>query len=114
MKQYALIFRMDITTPGAQPTPQQMQQYMQSWHAWTQQIQANGQLAGGNHFSPTVAKVLTKQGSMDGPYVANTQSVAGYLIITAVDLNAALTIAQQCPILQGDNTSVEVREVAGM
>lgn len=114
MKQYALIFRMDITTPGAQPTPEQMQQYMQSWNAWTQQIHAKGQLAGGNHFSATVARVLTKQGNTEGPYMANTQSVAGYLLITAEDLSAVLTIAQQCPILQGDNTSVEVREVAGM
>ena len=40
------------------------------------------------------------------------QSVSGYLLIRAPNDAEALRIAQACPILQGQGTSVEVRELA--
>ena len=35
---------------------------------------------------------------------------AFYIIIKAKDLDDAVSIAKDCPILQGEGTSVEVRE----
>lgn len=31
MKEFVLLFRMDITNAEAQPTPKQMETYMQQW-----------------------------------------------------------------------------------
>jgi hypothetical protein len=61
-----------------------------------------GQLAaGGNHLQWS-SKVIRPGGVVaDTPYVANRESVAGYILITARDMNAAIQIAKKCPILNG-------------
>lgn len=113
MKEYILLFRMDITTPEAQPTKAQMEGYMRDWAKWIQTIVDKDQLAeGGNHLSTTGKVLRPKKQMNDGPYVVNKESVAGYILVLAKDMNDALTIARECPILQGEGTSVEVREIA--
>jgi hypothetical protein len=113
MKEFVLIFRMDIMTKDAQPTEEQMTIYMQQWMKWINEISGKGQLAdGGNHLSGS-GKVLRPKNVMDNePYTANKESVAGYIIVLAKDMNDAVRIAAKCPILQGEGTSVEVRETA--
>lgn len=114
MQQYLLIFRMDITTPGAQPTPEQMEHYMRDWMAWLGDIETKGMLAGGNHLSPA-GKVLKPGGNItEGPYTINTESVAGYIVIQAGSEDEALDVARQCPILNGEGTNVELRATAPM
>lgn len=111
MKAYVLMFRMDIT---AQPTPEQMETYMHDWNQWINSISATGQLAdGGNHLSYTEATVLRPNNTKTyGPYRVNKESIAGYIIVEAENLNAAVKIAEKCPILAGEGTSVEVRALA--
>lgn len=112
MKEFVLIFRMDITTPEAQPTQEQMKVYMEQWMQWIDLIDTKGQLAdGGNHLSRD-GKVLRRNSNIaDGPYAVNKESIAGYIIIYAKDVEDAVAIAKKCPILMGEGTSVEVREV---
>ncbi|MEO7046067.1 MAG: transcription initiation protein [Ferruginibacter sp.] len=80
---------------------------------WINNMEDNGQLAdSGNHFSKQ-GKVLQPQNTInDEPYAANGQSVAGYIIIYAKDMEEATSIASKCPILNGENTSLEIRETA--
>lgn len=106
---------MDITTPEAQPTPEQMELYMEQWDDWMDMIAANDQLAdGGTHLS-VQGKVLRPNNVMtDGPYTEKNESIAGYIIVLAEDINGAVAIAQSCPILQGEGTSVEIRQCMGM
>lgn len=112
MNQFVLIFRMDVITEEAQPTPEQMQVYMEQWMAWINDIDSQGKLAnGGNHLSKEGKVLRANNVISDGPYVANQESVAGYIIIYADDLADALKIAKKCPILMGEGTCVEVREV---
>jgi len=111
MKEYVLLFRMDIT---AKPSQKQMDAYMHDWMQWINSIAAAKQLAeGGNHLSYTEARVL-KPGNVteNKPYAVNKESVAGYIIVLAKDLDDASKIAARCPILNGEGTSVEVRAVA--
>jgi hypothetical protein len=112
MKEFVLIFRMDITKE-AQPSPPQMELYMEQWMDWIGGMAKADQLAdGGNHFLPT-GKVLRSNNNMtDGPYTFNKESVAGYIIILVKDMKDAIKIAQKCPILKGEGTSVEIRETA--
>ncbi|RNI28696.1 YciI family protein [Rufibacter latericius] len=113
MKEFALLFRMDITSEDAQPSPEVMQIYMAQWSTWVSKLSNQELLApGGNHLSRE-GKVLRPNNEVtDGPYVAQRQSVAGYLLVFAQDLEAACVLAGECPILQGENTSIEVREIA--
>jgi len=111
MKKFVLIFRMDITTEEIQPLEEQMKIYMDQWMEWINDITAHGQLAdGGNHLSKSGKVLRSKNVMTDGPYTVNKESVAGYIIIMAEDINDAIRISQKCPILQGEGTSVEVRE----
>jgi hypothetical protein len=104
---------MDIMTEEVQPSPEQMKLYMTQWMEWIKDISAHGQLAkGGNHLSNTGKLLRPKDVMDDKPYSANKESVAGYIIILAKDIDDAVSIAKKCPILQGDGTSVEVRETA--
>lgn len=113
MKEFVLLFRMDITNEKVQPTKEQMKIYMQQWTVWINKISENGQLAdGGNHFSKE-GRVLKPNGEIiEKPHTADDISVAGYLIILADNMNEAIKIAKKCPILNGENTSVEIRETA--
>lgn len=112
MNEYVLVFRMDITTPAAQPPPEQMKDYMAAWMAWVNRIAADDRLAaGGHHLSSTTARLLRPHNTvLEGPYTANHESIAGYIVIRATGIDDATRIAQRCPILQGEGTSVEVRE----
>ena len=52
MSEFVLLFRMDIKTKEAQPTPEQMKVYMEQWQNWIDDITAQDKLAiGGNHLS---------------------------------------------------------------
>ena len=113
MKEFVLLFRMDITTPEVQPTPEQMEVYMMDWMEWISDISTHGQLAdGGNHLSNYGTVLRSNNRINEEPYTSNNESVSGYIIILAESKDDAVSIARKCPILQGEGTSVEVRETA--
>ncbi len=111
MKEFTLIFRMNLIS-GTPPTPEQMKSYMDNWMKWLDNISSQGKLAnGGNSFLPHVGRVLKSDDSInDGIYVADGQSLVGYLVVCTQDIEDAAKIAKECPILQGENTSVEIRQ----
>lgn len=114
MKTYILLFRLDILSKEAQPTKEQMELFMQQWMTWLDDIARKGRLAeGGNHLQYS-GKVIKPGGIvLDQPYSANSESVAGYIIVMAKNIDEAAKIAAKCPILNGsDKNSVEIREAA--
>lgn len=112
MNEFLLVFRMDITTKEAQPTPAQMETYMQQWDEWISSIALQGKLGeGGNHLSNEGRILKPNNEIMDGPYTEKKESIAGYIIVKAIDLDEAVSIAKYCPILLGEGTSVEVRKI---
>jgi hypothetical protein len=114
MKKYILLFRLDILNKDEQPTKEQMEIYMQQWMKWLDGISEKGQLAeGGNHLQYS-GKIVKPGGVvLDQPYSSNSESVAGYIIVLAKNMEDAVEMAKQCPILNGgDKNSVEIRETA--
>jgi hypothetical protein len=115
MNEFVLIFRMDITTKEAQPTPAQMEIYMNQWEEWINDIAVQNKLAdGGNHLSTEGRVIRPNNVITDGPYSEKRESIAGYIIIKAMNFYEAVYIAKDCPILQGEGTSVEVRKIPAM
>lgn len=113
MKEFVLIFRMDITNKERQPTQQQMEIYMQEWMSWLDDLADKDKLAdGGNHFSKQGRVLKANNEVLETPHIADNNSIAGYLIVLAKDLEEATQLARKCPILKGENTSVEIRETA--
>jgi hypothetical protein len=77
----------------------------------------DGVLKGGAPLHPVAEakKVRTREGRqrvLDGPFAESKEVIAGYFVIEAPDLDAAVAIAARCPnVLFG---SVEVREIVPM
>ncbi|MBQ0735539.1 hypothetical protein [Aquimarina celericrescens] len=111
MKNYALIFRMNVL--NNQPTQKQMAAYQKLWMSWINEIAINGKLGkGGNHFLKNGRVLLSPEKIEESPFVASNLSVAGYILIKADNIDNATLIAKKCPILEGEDTSVEIRETA--
>ncbi len=112
MNEFVLLFRMDIKTKEAQPSPEQMQVYMKKWQDWIGGIAAQNKLAeGGNHLSSDGKVVKRDNMVTDGPYAEIKESIAGYIIVKVKNYEEAVSIAKDCPILQGEGNSVEVRKI---
>ena len=93
-------------------SPQQLQQQMQKWGAWVQDLRAKGHLKAGDPLEPAGKTVHgRKKAITDGPYAEAKDLVGGYLLIEASDLNQATELSLGCPGLDVDGT-VEVRPIA--
>ena len=78
---------------------------------------SEGVLKGGSPLHPVeeAKKVRTREGRqrvLDGPFAESKEVIAGYLIIEAADLEAAVAVAARCP--NAEFGSVEVREIVPM
>ena len=110
MKEFVLLFRMDITAPETQPSPRQIELEMVDWMEWMDYITDRGQLAeGGNHLAFRGRVVRPYNNIMNEPYIVKNESLTGFIIILAKDLDDAEHLAKKCPILQNEGTSVEIR-----
>ncbi len=85
--------------------------YIQSWITWQQDLGKKGILAGGQPLQTTGKQVNGKNKVVtDGPFVAANETVGGYLIVNATDINEAVEIAKGCPIFEEDG-KLEVRPI---
>src|SRR4051812_36480535 len=107
MSEFLFLYRGGERPTG---TPEQMQQVMQKWISWMNDLQAKGVLKDrGVPLEPSGKIVRGKDKQVvDGPFAEAKDVVGGYSIVTAKDLAHAVELSMGCPILQvgGD---VEVR-----
>lgn len=47
----------------------------------------------------------------DGPFIESNEGISGYYIIQANNINEAVSIAQNCPLVMRDAAIVEVRPI---
>ena len=92
-------------------SPEQLQETMQRYYAWSAELRAKGRLHQADELKPGGKTVRARGGEMviDGPYAETKEGVGGYYLIEAGDLDEAAQIAKGCPILL-HNGLVEVRE----
>ncbi|MDF2189163.1 YciI family protein [Paraflavitalea sp. CAU 1676] len=114
MEEYLLLMRLDLITKDAQPSPEQMQVYMQQYHAWVSGIAAQNKFAGGTGLSTEGKVVKGNEVVTDGPYAEIKESLAGFIVVKAASFDEAVAMARACPILQGDGNSVEVRKIVSV
>jgi hypothetical protein len=93
-------------------SPQEMQQQMQKWGAWIQDLTKKGHFKGGDPLEQGGKTVRgRKKAITDGPYAEAKDLVGGYLLVEARDLDEATRLSLDCPGLEVDGT-VEVRPIA--
>jgi hypothetical protein len=95
-------------------SPQQMQEHMQKWADWIQQLSKTGNFKAGEPLEAE-GKVIKgrKKVVTDGPYAEAKDLVGGYLLISAKNLDEAVELSRGCPIFDSDG-SVEVRAIRQM
>ncbi|MEO5893220.1 MAG: YciI family protein [Ferruginibacter sp.] len=114
MEEFVLLFRMDIITKEAQPSPEQLEIYMKQYQDWVGGIAAQNKFSGGTGLS-TEGRVLKPHSIVtDGPFAEIKESIAGYIVIKAADFDEAVNLAKECPMLKGEGNSVEVRRITGV
>lgn len=109
MKDFMFIFRgaMDQYDFSAE----QMQQHMQKWMTWIDELKAKNRYVAGEPLTPEGKTV--KGANMlvtDGPFTESKELVGGFFIIRATTLEEATEAAKGCPDLPLGGI-VEVREV---
>jgi len=112
MKEFILLFRanyQDIASVSAKET----QERNNRWMDWINDLVDQNHLAeGGNHLT-SEGKILRSNGEITVESLpANKESILGYILILASSLDEAVELAKDCPILAGNGTSVEVREIS--
>ena len=113
MSQYLLsTYVVEGQVPGAPSTPQAMQSFMARVIALEAEMDASGTFVfGGALHGPDASTVLrTGEGGvvmMDGPFVEAKEHIAGFYIINADDLDAALAWASK--VAEALDHSIEVR-----
>ena len=113
MKEFLLLFRANYNEIGY-VSDEKMQEWNDNWLIWLKGLVAKNALAeGGNHLD-SGGKVIRDNGVItNGPYMERNESILGYILIKANSYEHAVEFAKDCPILDGEGNSVEVREIAG-
>ena len=113
MTQYLLsTYAVEGEVPGAPSTPEEMQAFMQRVAALEAEMEASGTFVfGGALHGPDAATVVrVRDGDpvmTDGPFVEAKEHIAGFYVINADDLDAALAWAGK--VVDATNHPIEVR-----
>jgi hypothetical protein len=98
----------------AEQSPEEMQENMKHWDAYTQEAIEAGAHLGGEGLQPSDTATTVKFGQSgdqivtDGPFAETKEQLGGYYLLDCKDLDDALTWAKKLPMRGG---SVEVRPV---
>jgi len=111
--QYLLALFMD-ESGWEKMTPEQQQQGVAAYGAYTEALKSAGVLVGSNRLRPSASAttIRTTNGKtqvLDGPFAESKEQLAGYYLINVADLDAAMQWAGRCPAAQ--HGIVEVRAI---
>lgn len=109
MQDFMFIFRGGSDAAGL--SPEQMQNQMQKWFQWVEELKAKNIYVAGEALTPTGKTIRGKKALItDGPHAESKELVAGFFVVKANSLDEALELARGYPDFVFDG-AVEVREV---
>ena len=110
-----LLLREDPADPRTRTmSPEEMQQVIEQYTAWSRRLAEAGQLVRGVKLRDEGGRHVRAGGDggitvTDGPYAEGKEIVAGYFVVEAAGYEAAVDLTRGCPHLAYG--WVEVREV---
>jgi hypothetical protein len=109
--EYLLLFRGEQWDQGL--SPEQLQKTMDRFLGWFEQLKQEGKVKTGQPLERHGKVVSGKNGRIvaDGPFAEAKETIGGYFLLQVEDLDEAVEIAKQCPVLEYGGT-LEVRPVA--
>ena len=99
----------------SQLSPEEIQQAIQRFSAWARKLREQGKLIAAEKLKDNEGLLLsTRNGQIvvDGPFAETKETIGGYFVIEAVNLEQAIEITKECPALDNGG-KVELREVEG-
>jgi hypothetical protein len=110
--QYALLIY--TPEPEGEPDPAAMAAEMEAYNAFTAHVRANGAMKGGEALdsvatATTVRVVDGRTITTDGPFAETKETLGGFYLVEAADLDEAIAYAAMIP--GAKRGSIEVRPV---
>jgi hypothetical protein len=98
--------------PNCDLSPEQLQQQIEKYMRWIDNLRGKGHFLAGEPLEEKGRVIEGKKAQTvtDGPFTESKEEVGGYFIISAKDLDAAVELSRDCPILE-NNGSIEVRPI---
>jgi hypothetical protein len=96
-------------------SPSELQQIMTGFYAWAEGISQSGILRGSQPLMEQ-GKLVSGAGGRsvtDGAFAESKEAIAGYFLLAAGSMDAAVKIAQACPIL-ACGAWIEVRPITDL
>jgi hypothetical protein len=93
-------------------SPEETEKQMNKWFAWIEKLRSQGKYGSGEALIPGGKVLSHKNGRIlvDGPFAESKETVGGYFVIEAKNLDEAAEIAKEYPDFHLGG-KVEVREV---
>ncbi len=108
--QYLLFFSGPDWTEGMEP--QEIREMMARTHAWFDSLFSEGKAKSAQPLEKNGHTVAAKNGMIaDGPFVESKESIGGYLLLDVADMEEAIAIARENPMLT-KGLKIEVRPIA--
>jgi hypothetical protein len=109
MSEYLLLFR--GTHWHQSLSAEEIRKNLERFTAWFERLQREGKIKSGLPLVHTGKIVSGRNAVVDGPFAESKEAIAGFFIIQAENLEAAVESAKECPGLDYGQT-VEVRPIA--
>ena len=108
ISEYLLLFRNTKWYEGL--SAEEIQQNLDRFTAWFQQLRKDGVFKGGGPLVPSGKIVKNKNVVTDGPFAESKEAIGGFLIIQTNSFEQAVRIAEDCPGFKFGQT-VELRAI---
>lgn len=87
---------------GSGSSPETMQKKLENYMVWMEKWKSSGHYVGGNPFETSGALIFENQTvQTSGDWLNPAEVIGGYIHLMAKDLDQAILIAQECPLLVG-------------
>jgi hypothetical protein len=108
MKDFLLILRTEGNV-WTDLSPEQLKKHMEHGMAYIGKLIAEGKLKSASPVDKGSKLITGSRGSFtDHPFNESKEVIAGYFLVTANDMNEAITIAKENPIFNDIPTKIEV------
>lgn len=96
-------------------SPEAQQSHVQAIGAYLQNLMQEGKLKGAQPLQNTGARIVGTGGTIkDAPFIESKELIVGYFHIEAKDMDEAIAIAKQNPILTETECYLTVRPIKSM
>jgi hypothetical protein len=110
MNQFLIIVR---GSDHSVASPEEMQKRMGLFGEWVQKV-LDGRYVSGAPLEEADARLLKSRTEVvtDGPFIESKEMISGYVVIQARDIDEAVELTKQCPLL--GQFQLEVRKMKPM